>query len=65
MIRNQNIKGTFICGLLFFKWMGVFQSWLDSFSIGVWTFIKNINFSTSVVFIYWCPFVTVVKCCNL
>ena len=36
MIRNQKIKGTFICGPLFFKWMGVFQSWLDSFSIGVW-----------------------------
>ena len=49
MIRNQKIKGTFICGPLFFKWMGVFQSWLDSFSIGVWTFIRNRNFLTSVV----------------
>ena len=49
MIRNQKIKGTFICGPLLFKWMGVFQSWLDSFSIGVWTFIRNRNFLTSVV----------------
>ena len=49
MIRNQKIKGTFICRPLFFKWMGVFQSWLDSFSIGVWTFIRNRNFLTSVV----------------
>ena len=39
MIRNQKIKGTFICGPLFFKWMGIFQSWLDCFSIGVWAFI--------------------------
>ena len=52
MIRNQKIKGTFICRPLFFKWMGVFQSWLDSFSIGVWAFIQNTNFSSSVVFIY-------------
>ena len=65
MIRNQKIKETFICGTLFFKWMGVFQSWLDSFSIGVSIFIQNINFSTSVVFIYWCPFVTIFKCYNL
>ena len=65
MIRNQKIKGTFICGQLFFEWMGVFQSWLDSFSIGVWAFIKYINFSTSVVFIHWCPFFTIFKCCNL
>ena len=28
--------------------MGVFQSWLDCFSIGVWAFIQNINFSSSV-----------------
>ena len=35
MIRNQKIKGTFICEPLLSKWMGVFQSWLDSFSIGV------------------------------
>ena len=35
LIRNQEIKGTLICGLLFFKWMGVFQSWLDCFSVGV------------------------------
>ena len=39
MIRNQKIKGTFICGPLFFKWMGIFQSWLDCSSIGVWVFI--------------------------
>ena len=35
-----------MCGPLFFKWMVVFQSWLDCFSIGVWTFIQNINNSS-------------------
>ena len=44
MIRNQIVKRTFICWMLFFKWMGVFQSWLDWFSIGVWAFIQNIIF---------------------
>ena len=42
--KNQKIKGTFICGPLFSKWMGVFQSWLDCFSIGVWAFIQKIHF---------------------
>ena len=65
MIRNQKIKGTFICGPLLSKWMGVFHSWLDCFSIGVGAFIQNINFLSSVVFVYWCPFVTIFKCCNL
>ena len=65
MIRNQKIKGTFICGPLFFEWMVVFQSPVDCFLIGVGPFIQNINFSSSVVFIYWCPFVTIFKCCNL
>ena len=65
MIRNQTIKGPFICGPLLFKWMDVFQSWLDCFSIGVWAFIQNINFKSSVVFVYWCPFVTIFKWCNL
>ena len=65
MIRSQKIKGTFICGPLLSKWMGVFQSWLDCFSIGVWSFIQNINFLSSVVFVYWCPFVIIVKCYNL
>ena len=65
MIRNQKIKGTFICGPLLSKWMGVFQSWLDCFSIGVRTFIQNIKFLSSVVFVYWYPFVTIFKCCNL
>ena len=49
----------------FLNWMGVFQSWLDCFPIGVWAFIPNINFLSSVVFVYWCPFVTIFKCCNL
>ena len=53
------MKITFICGPLFFKWMGLFQSWLDCLSIGVFAFMQNINFSSSVVFVYWCPFVTV------
>ena len=36
MIRNQNIKGTFIVGPLFLNgWGGVGQSLLDCFSIGV------------------------------
>ena len=65
MIRNQKIKGTFICGPLLSKWMGVFQSWLDCFSIGVLAFIQNINFLSSVVFAYWCPFVTIFKYSNL
>ena len=40
----------FICGPLFFKWMGVFQSSLDFFSIGV--FIQNINFLSSAVLVF-------------
>ena len=64
-IRNRNIKGTFICGLLPFKWMSVFQSWLDCFWIGVWAFIQNVDFLSLVVFLYWCPFVTKLKCHNL
>ena len=43
-MRNQKIKGTFISGPLIFKWMGVFQSWLDCFSIGVRAFSQNTNF---------------------
>ena len=39
MIRNQKIKESFISGLLFFKWMGIFQSWLDCISIGVFALI--------------------------
>ena len=65
MIRNQKIKGTFRCGPLSFKMIGVFQSWLDYFSIAVWAFFQNMNFSSSVVFLYGCPFVTIFKCCNL
>ena len=64
MIRKQKIKGTFIYGPLPFKGIGVFQSWLDCFSIGVSAFIQNINFSSLVDFVYWCPFVTIFKCCN-
>ena len=36
--KNQKIKGTFITfvlGPLFFKWVGVFQSLLDCFPVGV------------------------------
>ena len=53
------MKGNFICWPLLFKWMAVFQSWLDYFSIEVWAFIQNINFLSSVFFVYWCPFVTI------
>ena len=54
MMKNQKIKRTLICGLLFFKWMGagVFWSWLDCFSVEVGRSIENINFSSSVVFLY-------------
>ena len=65
MIGNQKIKGTFICRPILFKWMDVFQSWLDCFSIGVWAFFQNINFLSSVFFVYWWPFVTIFKCWNL
>ena len=65
MVRSQKIKGTFVCGPLLSKWMGVFHSWLHYFSTGVWSFIQNINFLSSVVFVYWCPFVIIVKCYNL
>ena len=51
MIRKQKIKGTFIYGPLPFKGIGVFQSWLDCFSIGVSAFIQNKNFLPSVVFL--------------
>ena len=64
MIRNQKIKGTFICGPLLFKWKNVFQSWLYCFSIGVRAFIQNINFLSSVVFVYWRPLLTIFKCYN-
>ena len=33
MIRNQKVKETFLLGLLFSKWMGLFRSSLDCFSI--------------------------------
>ena len=62
IIRNQKIKGTFICGPLLFKWMGLFQSWLDCFSIGVWKCIQNINF---FIFSRWRPFFVIFKCSNL
>ena len=64
-MRNQKIKGIFMCRPLLFKWMDVFQSWSDCFSIGEWVFIEKINFLSSVVFVYWRPFVTIFKCCNL
>ena len=65
MIRNQKIKGTLTFGPLISKWMGVLQSWLYYFSNEVSAFVQNINFLSSVVFLYWCPFVTIFKRCNL
>ena len=65
MIRSLKIKETFICGPLLSKLMGVLYSWLDYFSIGVCAFIQNVNFLSSVAFVYWCPFVIIVKCYNL
>ena len=44
MIRILRMKEIFMYRPLFFEWMGVFQSSLDCFSIGVWAFIKNIDF---------------------
>ena len=32
--KKYEMKGTFIPGTPFFKWMGVFQSVLDYFSVG-------------------------------
>ena len=34
MIKNQDIEEAFILITLFSKWMGVFQSLLDCFSMG-------------------------------
>ena len=34
-----------------FKCVGIFQSWLDYFSIGVWAFIQNKTFLYSAVFV--------------
>ena len=65
MIRDQKINGTFIFEPLLFKWMGVFQSSLDSFLIGVEEFTQNIQFLYSVLFVYCFPFVAIFKCCNL
>ena len=45
--------------------MGVFQSYLDCFSIEVWAFIQSINFLSSVVFVYLSAFVTIFKLCDL
>ena len=47
------------------KWMVVFQSWLDCFSIGVRAFLQNINYLSPVVFIYWRPFVAIFEYSNL
>ena len=65
MIRHQNIKGTFICGPLCIKLIRIIQSWVNCSSIRVLAFIQNINFSCSVIFAYWCPFVTIFNCSNL
>ena len=62
MSRTISNMYTFICGPLLFKWMGLFQSWLDCFSIGVWKFIQNINF---FIFSRWRPFFAIFKCSNL
>ena len=67
MIRNQKIQGTFICGPLFFKWMGIFQSWLDCFQLEYehLFIIQNIKFFHLQKSGCWCPFVTIFKCTNL
>ena len=59
MIRNQKIKVTFNLDHYFLNELGVFQSFLDCFSIEAFT--QNIKFLSSVDF----PFVTIFKCCNL
>ena len=63
--KKPKYQRNFYVWTVTFKWISVFQSWLDCFSIGVLAFIQNINFLSSVVFAYWCPFVTIFKCCNL
>ena len=51
MIRNQKIKGTFILGRLFSKWMGVFQYFLDSFQLQDEHLFKIYTALSSVVFV--------------
>ena len=58
MITNKEIEGTFILQPLFFKWMVVFTSLSECFSIGRSAFMRNTS-SSSVVFICWCPFLTI------
>ena len=65
MIRILRMKEIFMYRPLFFEWMGVFQSSLDCFSIGVWAFIKNIDFlifSSLCMLVFIC---TILKCSNL
>ena len=63
MITNQEIEETFILRPLFFKWVVVSKSLLECFLIGE-AFIQNTS-SSSVVFVFWCPFLTIFKFSNL
>ena len=51
MIRNQKMKGTFILGPLFSKWMGVFQYLLDCFQSEAEHLFKIHTSPSSVVFV--------------
>ena len=51
MIRNQKIKGTFIFGPSFSKWMVVFQYLLHCFQLEDLHFFKIYTSSSSVVFV--------------
>ena len=64
MITNQRIEETFILQPLFFKWVVVFRSFLECFSIVGWTFMQNTS-SSSLVFICWCLFLTIFELSSL
>ena len=63
MIRNQEIEATFILGPLFFKFLVVFKS-LQRVSIAGQVLIQNTS-SSSIVFVYCCPFLTIFKFSSL
>ena len=51
MIRNEQIKGTFILGSLFSKWMGTFQYLLDCFQWEDEHLFKKYTSISSIVFV--------------
>ena len=64
MITKQELEGTFTLRPLFVKWMVVFKSLLECFSIGGQTFIQNTSSSTAVL-VCWSPFLTIFEFSSL